>query len=523
MWPKKFFLIILIILLGGFLRFYKLDWGEGYFFHPDEYHIAASVNQLSFPSQMNPHFFSYGSFIVYLIYFTRLILGTLNSKFFILNPILIGRFYSALFSTLTMVIIFLISKKLFSHKPYSYLVTFLVAITPGLIQQAHFATPESILTFWLFLTLYLWLKYLEQKRLKFLYLSAICLGLALGTKIVALTFLPILVFFGLSKKPLCLIKVLILPLLVVFLTFLFVSPYSLIAWQDFRSSMNYETGVGLGRLVVFYTRQFIRTTPVLFQFQKIFPYALGPGILILGALGFLGSLREVLRRKKLLLISLAFLSFFLPNVFLFAKWTRFVAPSFPFFAIFTGDFFSRIRKNKILVSVFYSLVSINFLWTLMFFSIYLRPDVRITATSWINQNLPLNSFILTEAGNMLEAPLRGNFQKTSFDFYHLEEKPKLQDQLPELLVRSDFFIVQSRRIFINHQRLPDQFPKTARFYDLLFSSRLGFEKIKEFSSYPFIPDELAEETWSVFDHPVIRVYKKVKLFSSDTYENLLKI
>jgi len=123
MWPKRLFLIILIILVGGFLRFYKLDWGEGYFFHPDEYHIAASVNQLSFPLRMNPHFFPYGSFIVYLIYFTRLILGTLNSKFFILNPILIGRFYSALFSTLTVIIIFFLSR--------SYLATFLAAVTPG--------------------------------------------------------------------------------------------------------------------------------------------------------------------------------------------------------------------------------------------------------------------------------------------------------------------------------------------------------------------------------------------------------
>jgi len=42
--------------------------------------------------------------------------------------------------------------------------------------------------------------------------------------------------------------------------------------------------------------------------------------------------------------------------------------------------------------------------------------------------------------------------------------------------------------------------------------------VAEFNSYPKItlfgktfiefPDENAEETWSVFDHPVIRIYKK---------------
>ena len=42
--------------------------------------------------------------------------------------------------------------------------------------------------------------------------------------------------------------------------------------------------------------------------------------------------------------------------------------------------------------------------------------------------------------------------------------------------------------------------------------------VAEFTSYPEIsffgttlidfPDENAEETWTVFDHPVIRIYKK---------------
>ncbi len=51
----------------------------------------------------------------------------------------------------------------------------------------------------------------------------------------------------------------------------------------------------------------------------------------------------------------------------------------------------------------------------------------------------------------------------------------------------------------------------------------GLKKVIEFSSYPSFnlqilnfkfkvefPDEKAEETWGVFDHPVIRIYKKVK-------------
>ena len=99
-----FIILILIIVLGGFLRFYKLDWGEGLFAHPDEYHIVISVNQLVFPTQMHPHFFNYGTVIIYFDFFTKEFFQKFN-----LNPFLIGRFYSAFFSTLTILSIYLIS------------------------------------------------------------------------------------------------------------------------------------------------------------------------------------------------------------------------------------------------------------------------------------------------------------------------------------------------------------------------------------------------------------------------------
>src|SRR3972149_11367460 len=98
--------ILAILFLGGFLRFYKLDWGEGFFFHPDEYHIAIAVNRLNFPENMNPELFSYGSFSVYLIYFSKLILQSIDANLSNTNPILLGRFFSALFSTATLILIY---------------------------------------------------------------------------------------------------------------------------------------------------------------------------------------------------------------------------------------------------------------------------------------------------------------------------------------------------------------------------------------------------------------------------------
>ena len=67
--------------------------------------------------------------------------------------------------------------------------------------------------------------------------------------------------------------------------------------------------------------------------------------------------------------------------------------------------------------------------------------------------------------------------------------------------------------------LRKRYPLLNDYYDKLFSGELGFEKAAEFSSFPKIqflgktilelPDENAEETWTVFDHPVIRIYKRI--------------
>ena len=260
MWFSKkttFILLVAVLLTGAFLRFHKLDWGENHFLHPDEYHIAGAVERLSFPTQMNPDLFSYGSLTVYLIFFTKLLTKTFTNSTLIPNAFLVGRFYSALFSTLTILVVYHLSSQLFKKNYFALITAFLVATCPGLIQQAHFTTPESFLIFWLFFCLFWGIKWLETKKNVFLYLAAGSLGLALGTKIVALTFLPILLLIPLTtisskwfKKPRNLLKNLIqlfaVPLLLVGLAFFLSFPYAFIKWDGFRHSINWETGLALG-------------------------------------------------------------------------------------------------------------------------------------------------------------------------------------------------------------------------------------------------------------------------------------
>ena len=235
-----------------------------------------------------------------------------------------------------------------------------------------------------------------------------------------------------------------------------------------------------------------------------------------------------------LLLLTAFLSLFLPNAFLFAKWTRFISPTFPFFAIFTAFFFFKLSHlqfpkifNALLITIHLSLVA---LWSFAFFTIYLHPDIRLTASSWLESHVPSQSTFLVEGGNVVDLPLKGNFERLSLDFYNLENDVLARQKVASALEQADYFLIESRRVFKNHQRLPQQFPRTARFYNSLFNGQLGFTQIKEFTSYPHLelgdwnlefPDETAEETWSVFDHPVIRVFQKTRQRNEEEYTKLL--
>jgi len=563
-------ILLLIITIGAFLRFYKLDWGDGLFTHPDEYHIVASVNQLSFPNQMHPHFFSYGTVTIYLIYFTKSFLSMVKGQWSMVDIFLIGRFYSAFFSTLTILIVYKISR-VFLKQNWSLLASFLVALTPGLIQQAHFATPESNLIFFLFGAFLFLLYFLERKKIRYLMFSSVLLGFALGVKVSSIVFLAPLIatIFILSLRSLFVIpsearaksrnllmsilkffRLTLASLITITIILAIVAPFVFLDFSAFRSNLEYEGNLAAGNIPVFYTRQFIQTIPVFFQLEKIFPYALGLPLLIAGIGGFFIALFNVMlnlfqhlerseipkqvrndRNSILFLILLSFLSFFIPNAFLFAKWTRFIAPTFPFFAIFSAFLVSEIAKKQknasyILTSI---LVVTTALWTMSFFSIYTKPDVRLTASEWLVSSTPPQSTMLIEGGNMIDIPLEGDFKRMGFDFYTFEEDQNTRLQIASGLEKADYLLVQSRRVFLNHQRARKQFPKTAHFYDMLFAGKLGFEQIKEFHSFPSleienwkleIPDEVGEETWSVFDHPVIRVFKKTKKLPKEMYAKI---
>src|SRR5581483_779199 len=463
-----------IIVIATMLRFYKLDFGEGLYTHPDEYHIAGSVAQLVFPSQMHPHFFSYGTATIYPIYFIRaalaFFLSIFHSSVSIPDAFLIGRFLSAFFSTLTVILIGLIGR-FFLKEQYVQLAMLLVALSPGAIQQAHFATPESELTFFIFAALFFLLKFLKKRKMGFLLAASMMVGIGMGVKIVASLFLPVLyvaILWNYKKSLLTYIQGQILSTGITVLTFFSVAPFVFLDFKNFQSNTEYEGSLATGKLLVFYTRQFIDTIPILFQAKKILPYAVGPFLEIFGFLGVFVALAfifyQLYKNKKgilyvlrengavsfgrtgvLFFISLTFLILFIANALLFTKWTRFIAPTFPFFGLYAAFFLQEIhfRVKNISYIVVGILVVATMFWANAFFSIYTHHDVRVAAAKKLSTSLFSGVTYVVEGGNMIDLPLEGNFQKISLDFYSLEDDFVTRQKIVDALSVSQYFIVES--------------------------------------------------------------------------------
>ncbi|MBI4137300.1 hypothetical protein HY469_04525, partial [Candidatus Roizmanbacteria bacterium] len=173
---------------------------------------------------------------------------------------------------------------------------------------------------------------------------------------------------------------------------------------------------------------------------------------------------------------------------------------------------------------------------LQFSSIYFRKDTRVQASEWIYENIPAQSYILSETANVVDIPVglasveNKDYTVVSFNFYELDhpvEGQKLYRDLLYHLENANYIFVPSRRIFANYLRFPERYPRVNAYYQALFSEsgELGFELIHTTSpcihSVIRLCDEYAEETWTVFDHPVIRIYNKVTPKTREEYDKIL--
>ncbi|HVZ59106.1 MAG TPA: glycosyltransferase family 39 protein [Patescibacteria group bacterium] len=530
-----------IFLLAAFFRFYNLNWDQGLLFHPDERNIANAVSNLTLFSQMDPKFYAYGGFLIYLYKCSADAVGTLLH-----NPSLahdwawinlIGRSYSAFFSVMTIFPLFFLAKKLFS-KNVAFLSCLFYALCVSSIQTAHYSTTENLLTFLIVLISFLSLIFYEKHSFKLSFILGLAIGIAVATKTTGIAFFVVpgialvSIFF---KQHLRFSRLILLALIMgatAFVVFTICSPYTFLNWDNFIESMNYENSVVLGTNRVVYTLQFSHTTKYLFQLKNLF-WQLGL-FAALSLLGVLVTIKQELTKKRVTFVIFIFfpLLYFAYVGSWYTKFNRYMVPLLPFFIIFgsnlLGIIMTKTRRGGIVLSTL--AVVVTLLYALAFFSIYTSPQTRIKASQWIYQHVPPGNFILSEHWDEgLPIPLPGydpsQYQLLPLTIYEPDNAAKI-DYYANYLSQANYLTINSRRLYGTLLHLPEKYPLTQKYYQLLFAGKLGYQKVAEFSSYPrllgfTLNDDSSEETFQVYDHPKAMIFENVKHYSFTQLHQIL--
>lgn len=553
---RVYIYLSLIIIIAFYFRTLNLNWDNGYYFHPDERAIVMFANPLHLPrnisdflkvdSPLNPHFFAYGSLPIYLVK----MLGESSSYF---DPLykeysklyIVGRVVSASADTGTVFFVFLIASAIFSKRAGLF-GALLYALSVFPIQTSHFYTVDPLLTFFVSAMFFSVISFIRKPTyLKSLFVGMV-LGLALATKVSAAIFiLDILLAIILVVKKKNLRKNIRTALyamfiaLSAFIVFIATQPYVLIDFNTFLSQTRIQSQMSSNAFLFPYTLQYVGKIPYLYELKNLFLWGMGPFVATLSLMGIPATFsifhRANIQQKKLYLFLLfTTLSYF----FVFGKfavgWMRYMLPIYPLLTVFGGFLVSEklipiiekkhlrnyfIRKITLLI-----FVSILLIYPLSFLSIYIHPNTKIQATEWINKNIPFGSSLAVEHWDDA-LPVYGgqNYIQLTLPLYEPDTSQKWQN-INAVLKNSDYIIIASNRLYKPLQKLTDCnvlpkercYPQTADYYKKLFSGRLGFRKIVEFSTYPTIPftniklvDDGADESFTVYDHPKIMIFKKI--------------
>lgn len=552
-------IFIAIIFIAFILRIYGINWDQGHNLHPDERAIIMYTLGLSFPhslleflsvnSPLNPHFFAYGNFPLYLLKASSTMASWFDVSFSYYERIaLVGRFLSALADIGTLFILFLISRRLFSHLVGLFSIA-IYALSVFPIQTSHFYAVDTLLTFFMSLTLYYILLLTKKMNRKTAIFAGISFGLALATKASAVVLVvPFTIWIGIylyqhygiskKKKSSVSLKNFITVCTCIFISTLFIfaftQPYAIIDYQAFISQTIAQSHMTKDVFTFPYTMQYYGKTPYIYELKNIFLWGLGPVITMLSFFGIFIFFKISKKSQKecypLLIIGGFIISYFLIVGDFAVGWMRYMLPLYPFFALFAGltlvSILKRIYSKKRLYYFVSCLLAIGIcIWPMSFIQIYGSAHSRVIATNWILSTIPQGSTIATEHwDDSLPLTSGGEYNYVEIPMYEPDTKEKW-NTIQARLSQADYLILSSNRLYTPLQKLTDCnklpegrcYTKSAEFYKNLFSGGTNFKKIADFTDYPTIPflnipinDQSADESFTVYDHPKVMIFKKTR-------------
>lgn len=535
-----------ILALALFLRLEGISWDEGFLFHPDERQILVTVDQLSFPwppdwglllspqSPWNPGFFAYGSLPLYLLRVVASLLGLLNPDLASLHSsYLVGRALSALFDVGSVYLLYRLGKALYDEW-VGLAGAALLALTVLHIQLAHFYTVDTLLTFFVLLTLLQAVHLVRRPSLGGGILAGGAWGLALASKVSALPLaVPIALAWicgALAQKPedgrlLRLWRALrgiLVTSAAALGSFLLCQPYALLDIVAFLVDVIQESYMARGLADIPYTRQFIGTAPYLYPLRQMVLWSMGLPLGLAGLAGFLAALVQALilaRRGRWgrlgeLAVPLSWVAVYFGIVGGFhTKFLRYMLPIIPLLCLWAAwGLLSLARLRRRRAAPLRALGGVGLALTLLgsgayaaaYRHVYAERHPWIQATAWLCHHLPPESRIMVEHWDDPLPLLQGtgdlrcyrDHKVTVFPAYSPDDTAKLE-LLLQAIQENDFIILSSNRLYNTIPRLPRRYPLTSRYYELLLGERLGYELVYFAAVYPHLLGvDLVDDTFA---------------------------
>ena len=439
------------------------------------------------------------------------------------------------------------------------------AVAPLPVQLSHFFAADSFqnaLSLGALVLVLLSRKY-PSISLPGIALGGLCMGFAVACKITGGALLPLLLLFLLfpvQGKPFSLARSLgegVLFLLAAYLGVRLGSPFyfasgnlldpriSPVFLKHFREMLHWHSGKGwFPPSLQWHGMSSWHTGEQLLRYGLGLPlgiFSLG-GVLLL-AKKWLGGLRQqglslfAAAGPLLLLWGVALFTY---HSLEFTKYMRYVLFAYPLLALGGGyalAYLERaIHESSLLRGIWGrvalgALLMVLLLWPLAFVQIYTREHSRVTASKWLLETIPPGAKITYEIWDD-SLPLRIPhipWKEPQFlglpVFDHDQSSTKWQE-MREQLAQADYLVLSSGRGYESVARVPEQYPRMNRFYEKLFAGELPFRKVRTFSSFPRLElgpwslefdDSRAEESFRVYDHPVVHIFERTGPLSGDLY------
>ncbi len=501
-----YILVGLLLFLAAAFRLTSLDWDDYNHYHPDERYITWVATSIEWPdslstafdphaSPFNPFYwppgatsagvvleqdqprrYAYGHLPLYMgVAATRLMeelkpsLGRiLPESGFLVQDVLnfaernefrhvtiVGRALTALVDTLSVLLLFILGRQLFGVW-VGLLGAAFSALTVMFLQLARFFTVDAYLTFFVLLTItFLTFSLSESatrtKRLIFILLAAISIGLAVGSKFTGVMLiipLGITVLLQKSWSPSRRLFTFIAAAFAAFLVFVVTNPFAILDQtcevtiplavgplrisDQFLQSCYLQNIVSQATMVqgtrdVPFVRQYAGTIPYLYFIEMQLRWGTG---LLLGIVAFVGFGWEIWRGSRVALnwrqgrrtkndraagqdsawlgnakypfkmaefVVLSWtIPFFISTGALSVKFMRYLEPLVPFLLIYAAAMLLSLRSAKLRWAVATLILIGSGLYAISFLNIYRQPHPWVTASQWIFANIESGSTIASE-------------------------------------------------------------------------------------------------------------------------------